>query len=428
LYLYKDYDPAGRLIQKTLPGGITQAYQYDAAGRLTQVQYLSPLPPGGGGAGGEGALIDQLDLTYDPEGNITGKKLANGSLSLDTAMTAQFDAANRMIQITLPSPSGGGAGGEGAKTYALTYDANGNLIQKQNTADPLDKTLYTWDVRNRLVQLQSPSVTASFAYDPLGRRIERTINGETTHYLYDGNQAIGEVRAGQTTTLLTGLSIDEAIARYASSGRLTQLTDQLGSVIRQINEAGQTQSQTAYSPYGEVQTTGDDQGNSTEYTGRENDGTGLYFYRARYYDPVLKRWISEDPIGTVGGINLYLYANAAPTMFIDPLGLTGGPPMKGTFYPKGNMPSPATPSKNDPGSWDGAVDATNGFMCALGVKNACIPDEVFICVEWECTPECGKPYRLERYSKTPSLTNPDTPCVCTRKGLNPNYDGRLPGL
>jgi len=132
----------------------------------------------------------------------------------------------------------------------------------------------------------------------------------------------GEVRAGQTTSLLTGLNIDEALARYASTGRSTQLTDQLGSVIRQINEAGTPQSTTAYSPYGEATTSGDDQQNSTEYTARENDETGLYFYRARYYDPVLKRFISEDPIGVAGGLNLYSYVGGNPVSYVDPTGHT----------------------------------------------------------------------------------------------------------
>jgi len=297
------YDAAGRLTQKTLPGGIVQAYQYDAASRLTQVQYKN-------GA----TLIDQLDLAYDAEGNITQKKLANGSLNQDTALTASFDAANRMTGITV-----------NGKTYALAYDANGNLIGKTNTADANDSTAFTWDTRNRLTGITAPGLAASFQYDPLGRRIERTVNGETTSYLYDGVQAIGEVRAGQATALLTGLSIDEAIARYASAGRLTQLTDQLGSVIRQINEAGGTQSATAYSPYGEASTSGDDQGNSTEYTGRENDGTGLYFYRARYFDPVLKRFVSEDPIGVAGGINLYAYVGGNPVALVDPTGEISGP-------------------------------------------------------------------------------------------------------
>ena len=293
------YDAAGRLTQKTLPGSITQTYQYDAASRLTQVQYRNGATP-----------IDQLDLAYDAEGNITSKKLANGSLAQDSAITATYDAANRMTGITVSG-----------KTYALMYDANGNLTGKQNTADMTDTTTYLWDNRNRLTGITAPGLAANFSYDPFGRRIERTVNGETIAYLYDGIQAIGEVRAGQATALLTGLAIDEAIARYASAGRLTQLTDQLGSVIRQINEAGTTQSTTAYSPYGEASTSGDDQGNSTEYTGRENDGTGLYFYRARYYDPILKRFISEDPIGTAGRINLMVYVGGSPVGAKDPLGL-----------------------------------------------------------------------------------------------------------
>jgi RHS repeat-associated protein len=292
------YDAAGRMAAKTLPGNITQTYQLDAASRLTQIQYK------------QGAtLIDQLDLAYDNEGNIVSKKLQNGSLKQDTALTATYDNANRMTGITVSG-----------KTYTLTYDNNGNLTNKQNTTDATDTTSYTWDARNRLTALAAPGTTATFQYDPLGRRIERTVNGVTTTYLYDGNQAIGEVKAGQTVSLLTGLNIDEAIARYASTGRSTQLTDQLGSVIRQINEAGTTQSQTAYSPYGEAQTTGNDQGNSTEYTGRENDETGLYFYRARYFDPILKRWISEDPIGTAGGLNLTEYVGGNPISSTDPLG------------------------------------------------------------------------------------------------------------
>lgn len=77
----------------------------------------------------------------------------------------------------------------------------------------------------------------------------------------------------------------------------------------------------AYSPYGEVSVLGPDGENSLQYTGRENDRTGLYYYRARYYDQVLKRFVSEDPIGLQGGSNLTAYVRGNPTNYVDPMGL-----------------------------------------------------------------------------------------------------------
>jgi RHS repeat-associated protein len=68
----------------------------------------------------------------------------------------------------------------------------------------------------------------------------------------------------------------------------------------------------------------DDQGNTSQYTARENDGTGLYYYRARYYMPSCGRFISEDPIGTQGGINLYGYVGGDPINATDPMGLKPG--------------------------------------------------------------------------------------------------------
>jgi len=77
----------------------------------------------------------------------------------------------------------------------------------------------------------------------------------------------------------------------------------------------------AYSAYGEATTLGPDGGNSIQYTGRENDGTGQQFNRARYYDYLLKQWTSEDPIGLRGGINNRSYVGGNPIAFTDPYGL-----------------------------------------------------------------------------------------------------------
>ena len=101
----------------------------------------------------------------------------------------------------------------------------------------------------------------------------------------------------------------------------TYLTDALGSVIGQTEEDQGAIGWYAYSPYGEVVAIGEDEANPVQYTGRENDATGLYYYRARYYDPVLKRFISEDPIGLGGGINFHAYVGGNPIVNVDPEGL-----------------------------------------------------------------------------------------------------------
>ena len=75
-----------------------------------------------------------------------------------------------------------------------------------------------------------------------------------------------------------------------------------------------------YSPYGEQTQVGSNDSNSLQYTGRENDNTGLYFYRARYYDPQLKRFITQDPIGLAGGLNGYSYVYGDPLQYTDPTG------------------------------------------------------------------------------------------------------------
>jgi RHS repeat-associated protein len=124
-----------------------------------------------------------------------------------------------------------------------------------------------------------------------------------------------------TATYLTGLAIDEVIARYTAQGARSLLTDALGSVILAAKEDGSVQTAYGYSPYGETQVMGTDEGNPVQYTARENDGTGLYYYRARYYDPTLKQWASEDPIGIAGGLNVYNYVERNPVSFTDPDGL-----------------------------------------------------------------------------------------------------------
>ncbi|MFN7085509.1 MAG: IPT/TIG domain-containing protein, partial [Burkholderiales bacterium] len=189
------HDAAGRLVSKTLPNGIRVAYQYDAVDRVTSIAYTKA----------DNTPIETISYTYDASGQRTQKALGGTALR-ETPFTANYDAANRLIALTL-----------NGEAFTLTYDNNGNLVSK--TGPTSGATTYTWDARNRLAQISGAGVTAQFRYDAMGRRIEKTVNGATTGFLYDGAQAIAELRSNTLDTVYhTGLQIDEVLARYGASG------------------------------------------------------------------------------------------------------------------------------------------------------------------------------------------------------------------
>jgi RHS repeat-associated protein len=325
------WDAASRLSQKLLPNGIKQEFAYDEANRLLSITYKKT----------DNTLIEQVAYTYDAN----GQRLSRGTGTAtpkDTLFSAAYDEANRMTAITL------NPGTANAKSYNLGYDGQGNLVTKQNAVTPSEVTTYVWDARNRLlsISMREGSVTnvASFKYDALGRRIERTVSqGATTQrtqFVYDGIQAIGELIDGRlAATILTGLNIDEVIARTVNVttataqtplATKTYLTDALGSVLAMTNPAQNPELFYAYSGYGETTLLGVDANvpaNSNQYTARENDGLvggtnggPLYYYRARYYDPVLKRFISEDVVGMLAGPNFYGYVGGSPSNLTDASG------------------------------------------------------------------------------------------------------------
>ncbi len=175
-------------------------------------------------------------------------------------------------------------------------------------------------MRNQLTAI-SGAVTASFQYDTFGRRMRKTVNGVATDYLYDGGNVVQEKMGGTpSANLLTG-GIDEVFSRANTSATQSLLTDGLGSTVALLDSAGLPQTEYTYEPFGNTGTSGPASANSSQYTGRENDGTGLYYYRARYYSPTLQRFISEDPAEFGGGdSNLYAYVSNSPSNFTDPSG------------------------------------------------------------------------------------------------------------
>ena len=204
-------------------------------------------------------------------------------------------------------------------TNTETYDLNGNL---STVTDAGSTATYTWNARNQLASIASPGFAASFTYDSFGRRTGKIVQGTTSNYVYDGLNPVQE-KAGVTVTtnLLMGLGIDEFFTRTDGVGVRALLPDALGSTVALGDGTGTLQTQYTYEPFGYTTQTGLANTNSYKYTGREDDGTGLDYYRERYYHPRLQRFIAEDPIGFSGGdANLYAYAFNTPTRLIDPTG------------------------------------------------------------------------------------------------------------
>ncbi|MHB8404395.1 MAG: RHS repeat-associated core domain-containing protein [Gammaproteobacteria bacterium] len=237
---------------------------------------------------------------YNKDGDIVSRGGTFDVTNLPAALaSATYDANNRLT-------NWGGT--------TLAYDADGNL-----TGDGTNT--YTWNTRNQLMAI-SGSSTASFVYDALGRRESKTINGTSTNFLYDGLNMEQEL-SGTTPTAnyLTGANIDEVFSRSTSGATQSYLTDNLGSTLALTNSAGAISTSYSYEPYGNTTASGASSTNALQYTGRENDGDGLYYYRARYYNPAYGRFVSEDPIGFGGGLNAYAYNAGNPMNYMDPFGL-----------------------------------------------------------------------------------------------------------
>ncbi|MCH8623092.1 RHS repeat-associated core domain-containing protein, partial [Undibacterium sp. TS12] len=325
--------------------GIVQDYSYDDASQLTGITYKKA----------DNSPIGDLTYGYDDGGRRTrkGGSLAKTDLP-DTITTAGYDANNRLTTWG---------------SQILSYDKNGNL-----TGDGINT--YVWNARNQLIQIKdnTNTETASFTYDALGRRQTKTINGVSTGFVYDGVNIVQELNGLNTTQADTAnirasyvtAGVDQVLVQQSESGStatsLTYLTDAIGSTIRLTNATGDKVVDYSYDPYGNTRADAV-VNNAFQYTGRENDGNGLYYYRARYYSPATHQFIAEDPIGLAGGINGYGYVEGDPISTIDPYGLFGMDDIYGGIYNATNGWSPSQSNINAVvGFGDGAYKAaTLGF-------------------------------------------------------------------
>jgi RHS repeat-associated protein len=278
------YNAASQITQVAEPS-IIRNYGYDAVDRLTSAGYTSPGQP-------------NENYAYDEVGNRTSSQLS---------ASYSYQPFNRLTNTA---------------TASYSYDTNGNLVSK---SDSSGITQYAWDFESRLKQVTLPNgKTVAYKYDALGRRIQRTPStGIGTNFIYDGQDVIKDLNSdGSTVNYLNGPGVDNKLRLTDSrltSGPLYFLQDHLGSTTALTNSQGAIVSQISYDSFGNPSAGA----NLTRYTytGREFDSeTGLYYYRARWYDPKVGRFISEDPVGLEGGLNAFIYAENNPLAFRDSQG------------------------------------------------------------------------------------------------------------
>jgi len=348
------------------------AVGYDSANRLRQYQRgvlssaIIPYRAGPGASISTPITLPGTDQTrtygLDGLGNWKSTNWTLVGSGGSTTSTAEVRQNNYVNEITGIRDTTGGT----ATTTPFTYDHGNNTDGIQGNGNLTNDGLrtYQWDAFNRLIQVGKVSGSvadvAAYVYDALGRRIQKTIanlsggNGGltgdipagTTSYLYDGQQIVEE-RNNAAPTVWTryycwGPYIDELIGTATYNGttmtpyrvasdllyRSTALILAESNLIAEAYDTDAYGNTLCYSGPGTdgVWFTDDDVRtnnpiNTTIFTGRQFDPeTEIYYYRARYYAPTWGRFLSRDPIGTAGGINLYAYVGGSPTFFTDPSG------------------------------------------------------------------------------------------------------------
>jgi RHS repeat-associated protein len=328
------YDSAGRLIKETNGNGTYTTYEYDLQDQLTKlVNYKA-----------NNTVNSKYEYTYDNLGRRTTMTTLEGVFKYgydaigqltsvitptNRTITYTYDAAGNRIGVTdsgvttnyttnnLNQYSNVGNG-------VYTYDTDGNLISKTQGGQTSN---YTYDAESRLVKVVTPSGTWDYEYDGLGNRTATIFNGQKTEYLVDPfglGDVVGEYNNNSLVANYThGIGL---VSRVNGNNSNYYDADAIGSTVGLTATDGSYVNKYSYLPFGEDLTKIEAVANPFEYVGQwgvTDEGNGLDFMRARFYDSSLGRFTSVDPINLAGGdTNFYRYVFNSPNTLIDPSGLS----------------------------------------------------------------------------------------------------------
>jgi RHS repeat-associated protein len=303
-------DSLGRTAERYRYGLVDNAdtsrvYSYDAAGQLVGYRDRVLGFPSCHMDMDEGRVCSYASEQTVRQENYTYDQVGNRTDGVNT-----IDAGNRVRDF---------------HGFALSYDADGNLVRKIKSGVADDSL--EWNALGELTRVLRGGVqVAQFAYDGFGRRVSKVTANGTVNYQYDGANVVAEFDAAWAYLadygFYPGVDVPHSVT---IPGNYTYYfaTEGESNVIGLLSASGSgAAAQYRYDPFGLPER--NDQGvtNSLRFQARPYDNeTGLYYFRARYYDPSLARFISEDPVGLASGINPYAFEGNDPVNGSDPSGL-----------------------------------------------------------------------------------------------------------
>ncbi len=281
------------MIKTDQSNGSQTTYGYDNADRLTQLVNTA-----------SSKTLAGYQYTLDANGNRTQ--------SVETETHLPEKLINNAQSYSYNTPKNRLTN---ASSAVLTYDNEGQLLTQGSTR-------YAFDYARRLIS----QGTSSYIYDGAGNRIQATRNGTVTKYIYDATgNLLAEANASNTITryYIYGHGL-MAMVDATSNQLYVYHFDGTGHTVAITNASQQTVNTYAYDPYGKIMAQQETVPQPFKYAGQVgiiDEGNNLYYMRARYYDANVGRFISEDPAGFAGGLNLYAYVGGNPILLVDPSGL-----------------------------------------------------------------------------------------------------------
>ena len=337
------YDALGLRTQLDLPNGIAVDYGYDTLNRLTDItqqkggatiaSYAYTLDAAGNRLGVTEADGASTHWAYDDAYRLTNERRYDGNNTVLYNAHFTYDPVGNRLTQTVDGATTNYTYNEldqllTAGPVQYQYDGRGNLTQ---ATDGLNDMHYAYDAANRLTGVALPDGTSVvYTYDADGRRIQQNIDSQITSYLWDETSPYGDV-------ILETDGSGAALASYVLGGAelLSQtrdgttsyyLPDGQGNIRVLTDDSGYITDTYAYSAFGEVLSRTGSTVNPYQYTSQQFDAlTSLYSLRARYYDPAIGRFLTQDPFSynynNPVELNRYVYTANNPINYSDPSGL-----------------------------------------------------------------------------------------------------------